>query len=96
MEELQLRRERVQQKINRYLEAVGDYDDERLDLLLDTAILKRDIIDLQMTLIDATNEEERRGLRGQIQTKEQQILTKEQLLLQQPQSSGKSILIFRL
>jgi hypothetical protein len=100
MEELQLRKEEIQVEINGYRGTPGYKEDQIIRLLHEAAILKRENIDLQMTLIDTTNEEERKDLRGQIQNKEQQIQTKEQLILrllpqQQMQSSCKSVsLIF--
>jgi hypothetical protein len=81
MEELQLRKEEIQVEINGYRGTPGYKEDQRIRLLHEAAILKRENIDLQMTLIDTTNEEERKDLRGQIQTKEQQIQTNEQLIL---------------
>jgi hypothetical protein len=78
--ELQLRRARVQGEINRYLEAPADNDDERTRLLLETALLKREIIDIKIALINSTDVEEIKGFRGQIQTKEQQIETNKVLL----------------
>jgi hypothetical protein len=75
--ELQLRRREIQGEINGYRGTPGYNDDERLRLQLKIACLDRDIIDINMTLINTTDDEERKDLRGQIQTKE----TNKQLLL---------------
>jgi len=85
--ELRLRRERAQGEVNRYLATPVDADDERLSLLLETALLKRDIIDIKIAFINTTNEEERRELEQDRRTKEQLILLllpPQQMVVTQP------------
>jgi hypothetical protein len=78
--ELQFLRQEIQRRIARYV-GTPDYEaDEKLYLQLQIARLERDIIDIKITLINTTNDEERRHKEQQIETKEQQIETKEQLL----------------
>jgi hypothetical protein len=78
--ELQLRRREIQGEIDGYRGTPGYNDDERTRLFLETALLKREIIDIKIALINSTDVEEIKGFRGQIQTKEQQIGTNEVLL----------------
>jgi hypothetical protein len=80
-DELQLRRREIQGEIDGYRGTPGYNDDERTRLLLETALLKREIIDIKIALINSTDVEEIKGFRGQIQTKEQQIETNKQLQL---------------
>jgi hypothetical protein len=92
--ELDVRRARVQRKINRYLETAGDDDDEKLDLQLKIACLERDIFDLKIALINSTNQEERIRKEQQIDTKEQlliRLLPPQQTQVAQP---GNSIFLF--
>ena len=78
LEELRLRRSRVQGEIIRYLATPAD---ERTDFLLEIADLKREIIDLKIAFLKATNEEERKSKEEKIKSKEEDIKRKELLLL---------------
>lgn len=94
--ELELRRGEIQEEINGYRGTPGYNYDERLRLLLEIALLKRDMIDIQISLINTTNEEERRHKKQRIDTKVQLIDTKEQFLIRllppQPMRPGNWIL----
>jgi hypothetical protein len=72
-----LRRKRVQAEIDGYQGTAGYCHDERLRLLLEIALLKREIIDNKIALVNITNErreeEERRRKEQQIDTNEKKL-----------------------
>ena len=76
MNELLLRRREIQWEIDDYRATPGYNDDERARLLLETAILNLEIIDIKIALINTTKRR-----KEQIKTKEQQIKINKQLLL---------------
>jgi hypothetical protein len=83
--ELELRGREIQAEIDGYRGTAGYCHDERLRLLLEIALLKREIIGFKISLLNTTNEEERTRKEQQIETKEQQILVLNQLRLLPPQ-----------
>jgi hypothetical protein len=71
-----LRRKRVQAEIDGYQGTAGYCHDERLRLLLEIALLKREIIDNKIALVNITNErreEEERRRKEQIDTNEKKL-----------------------
>jgi septal ring factor EnvC (AmiA/AmiB activator) len=95
--ELEWRRVRVQGEIDRYVATLGDNDDERTHLLLETALLNRENIVIKIALINTTNDEERRRKEQQIETNKQLIHDLNQFRLlptQQMQVAQQGNLIF--
>lgn len=73
--EHELRKQELQEEINGYRGISGYNNDKILRLQLETALLKRDIIDIQITLLNTTNEEEKRYLNEGKRIKEQLLLS---------------------
>jgi hypothetical protein len=68
-------------KFDGYRRTAGSNDDERTRLLLETALFKRKIINIQIALIHTTNDEKRRALEQDQRALEQDRRTNEQLQL---------------
>jgi hypothetical protein len=94
LKELELRRSEIQDQIDGYRGTPCYTTNEIFQLQLETALLKRDIINIQITLLNTTNEEERRDLneeRKRLQTTLDKMLS---LLFQEKekQRTGSAIL----
>jgi hypothetical protein len=72
--ELALRRARIQEEIDTYLQTP---DTPEIRLLLDIATLKREIIDIKIELLQTTNADERARKEAKIERKEAKIERKE-------------------
>jgi hypothetical protein len=91
MDELELRREEIEAEITDIRGTAGYRDNAALRLLLETALLKREINEIKMELLQTTNADERARKQAMIAEIRAEIKRKELLILNlRPAPAGPS------